>query len=166
MEPRGKFEFDWLDRLSILHSQDQVVLGTPTASPSPWLMHAYPEISNARRPANYLRQLPGIPAHPVYRALTADLSWQHTTLTPPRHHLAIETPGELLLPFCSPSAMNGCAGATTPWKAERKWGTVLEPHYSDSKRFRALLSGSPNPGLALDFFRFISDTYFLPAASD
>jgi beta-galactosidase len=41
LEPNdGRFEFDWLDRaISVLSSHGiQVILGTPTASPPPWLM--------------------------------------------------------------------------------------------------------------------------------
>ena len=41
MEPQdGRFDFTWLDRaIETLAAHDiQVVLGTPTASPPPWLM--------------------------------------------------------------------------------------------------------------------------------
>jgi beta-galactosidase len=47
MEPQeGQYDFDWLDRaIAILASHDiRVVLGTPTASPPPWLMAQSPEL--------------------------------------------------------------------------------------------------------------------------
>ena len=47
MEPReGQFDFDWLDRaISILADHDiHVILGTPTASPPPWLMTKNPDV--------------------------------------------------------------------------------------------------------------------------
>ncbi len=46
LEPRpDHFDFDWLDRaLDILHSRGiQAVLGTPTASPPPWVMAMMPD---------------------------------------------------------------------------------------------------------------------------
>ncbi|HXF60279.1 MAG TPA: beta-galactosidase, partial [Caldilineaceae bacterium] len=46
LEPRpNRFDFDWLDRaIAILHNEGmEVVLGTPTASPPPWVMAMYPD---------------------------------------------------------------------------------------------------------------------------
>ena len=46
LEPSpGEFDFDWLDRsIEVLADHDiQVVLGTPTASPAPWVMELYPD---------------------------------------------------------------------------------------------------------------------------
>jgi beta-galactosidase len=46
LEPaEGRFDFDWLDRvLDLLHAGGiRVALGTPTASPPPWLGKAYPD---------------------------------------------------------------------------------------------------------------------------
>lgn len=47
MEPQeGQFSWDWLDRsIEVLAAEDlKVILGTPTASPPPWLTRAYPEV--------------------------------------------------------------------------------------------------------------------------
>jgi len=52
MEPsEGEFNFDWLDRaIAILDSHGiKVVLGTPTASPPPWLMSKSPNCSVCAR---------------------------------------------------------------------------------------------------------------------
>src|SRR5687768_6896047 len=46
LEPSpGAFDFAWLDRaIDILAQHDiKIVLGTPTASPPPWLMALYPD---------------------------------------------------------------------------------------------------------------------------
>ena len=55
MEPRdGHFDFAWLDRaISVLASRDiRVILGTPTASPPPWLMTRHSELYRVREMAN------------------------------------------------------------------------------------------------------------------
>lgn len=47
LEPRaGKYNFDWMDRaLKIFQDAGiKVVLGTPTATPPPWLTKAYPDV--------------------------------------------------------------------------------------------------------------------------
>ncbi|MGE9290302.1 MAG: beta-galactosidase [Puniceicoccales bacterium] len=47
IEPReGVYQFDWLDRfIDLSHSQGfKIVIGTPTATPPPWLTTQYPEI--------------------------------------------------------------------------------------------------------------------------
>src|SRR6266536_1582671 len=51
IEPNeGHYDFDWLDRaITVLASYDmRVVLGTPTASPPPWLMTKYPALFRVR----------------------------------------------------------------------------------------------------------------------
>jgi beta-galactosidase len=42
----GKFDFAWLDRaVKLLHEHNiDVILGTPSAAPPPWLSQKYPEI--------------------------------------------------------------------------------------------------------------------------
>ncbi len=47
LEPeKGRFDFEWLDRaIALLAGYGmRIVLGTPTASPPPWLMAEHPEI--------------------------------------------------------------------------------------------------------------------------
>src|SRR5215203_5727506 len=51
MEPKQDvFDFDWLDRaIEIFHKKGiSVLLGTPTASPPPWLAHKTPDILRVR----------------------------------------------------------------------------------------------------------------------
>ena len=60
IEPNeGHYDFDSLDRaITLLASYDmRVVLGTPTASPPPWLMTKYLALSRARgRRSTHVRQ--------------------------------------------------------------------------------------------------------------
>src|SRR3569623_702092 len=47
LEPQeGHFDFAWLDRaIEVLAAHGiRVILGTPTASPPPWLMQAHPDL--------------------------------------------------------------------------------------------------------------------------
>src|SRR5258706_10085186 len=51
MEPTdGHYDFAWLDEaISILSAKDmRIILGTPTASPPPWLMSKFPDIFRVR----------------------------------------------------------------------------------------------------------------------
>jgi beta-galactosidase len=80
IEPReGVFEFGWLDRIiDKLHAGGiRVDLATATASPPPWLTHAYPEVlpvtENGVRLATGSRQQ-YCPSSPVYRRLAARLT--------------------------------------------------------------------------------------------
>ena len=47
MEPEdGRFDWDWLDHAieTLAAAGLEIVLGTPTAAPPAWLMHAYPDV--------------------------------------------------------------------------------------------------------------------------
>src|SRR5512132_353328 len=73
LEPRaGEYEFAWLDRaLEVLAGQGiRAVLGTPTASPPPWLMAAHPDLFRVREDGQrvtYGNRREYCPNHPVYQ---------------------------------------------------------------------------------------------------
>lgn len=179
LEPQpGQFDFQWLDRaIEILEEQDiQVVLGTPTASPPPWVMSLYPDaflvMADGRR-MTYGNRREYCPSHPGYRERSrliieamarhyadhpAVIGWQidnefgdrcHCDLC--RRHFQIW----LQQKYGALEALN------------RAWGTIFWSHvYTEWSQIPAPLDtaaprdhGSHNPGLALDYFRFLSDVY-------
>jgi beta-galactosidase len=174
LEPEeGQFDFDWLDRaISILASHDiRVVLGTPTASPPPWLMVKSPDLFLVRedgRRATFGNRREYCPNNPVYHDCTRRMVTQmaeHYAGHPSVIGWQIDNEfGDRC--YCSI-----CTGAFQNWLRRRygsldelneKWGTIFWSHvYTDWDQIPPPLTtgGSPNPGLALDFFRFSSDSY-------
>jgi beta-galactosidase len=174
MEPTdGHYDFEWLDRaIAILSSHNiQVVLGTPTASAPPWLMAKASELYLMRedgRRATYGNRREYCPNHPLYHDYTrrivthmadhyannpAVIGWQ----------IDNEFGDRCYCPICITAFQN--------WLRKRygsiehlnqSWGTMFWSHvYNEWSEIPAPLTtgGSPNPGLALDFYRFVSDTY-------
>jgi beta-galactosidase len=169
----GRFDFAWLDRaIDILAASGmQVVLGTPTASPPPWLMAKgedlfLVEATGLRRPYGLRREY--CPSHPLYREHAARI---------------VERMG---LHFCDHPAVIGwqidnelgdrcycslCRRGFQDWLKKRygslealnqAWGTTFWSHtYTDWRQVPVPLATVPlhNPGLALDYRRFMSDVY-------
>lgn len=174
LEPReGQFDFTWLDRAIALLAAEgiKVVLGTPTASPPPWLMAAHPDIYRAyddgrrwtygnRReycPNNatyheYTRRIvSAMAAH--YASNPAVIGWQ----------IDNEFGDRCYCPVCA-EAFHGWLQRrwTTLDALNAAWGTVFWSHeYSDWSQIPLPFSTcrSANPGLWLDFYRFSSDSY-------
>ncbi len=174
MEPReGEVEFDWLDRaISILASHDiRVVLGTPTASPPPWLMSQHPDAfrvdSDGRRVTfgNRREYCPNSPAYHDHSRRIVSLMARHYADHPSVIGWQVDNE------FGDRCYCPVCARAFQDWLQRRyrtldevneQWGTVFWSHeYSDWAQVPvpAGTGGSPNPGLALDFHRFMSDSY-------
>ncbi|MDH4187840.1 MAG: beta-galactosidase, partial [Nitrospira sp.] len=174
MEPRaGHYDFDWLDRaISILASHDiQVVLGTPTASPPPWLMTKYPDIFRVREDGrrvtfgNRREYCPNNPAYHDYTRRIVTQMAEHYADHPAVIGWQIDNEfgDRCYCPVCTQSFQT--------WLRDRhgsldtlnqKWGTVFWSHtYTDWGEIPLPLTtgSSPNPGLALDFCRFSSDSY-------
>ena len=184
MEPEeGRYDFAWLDRaISLLHDADiQVVLGTPTASPPPWLMAKDPELylmyENGQR-ATYGNRREYCPNHTLYhersKLITEEMAL-HYTENPAV--IAWQIDNE----FGDRCYCPTCAEKFQQWLQTRyesleelnqKWGTVfwshiynqwseIPPPLSTSVEWRRqfIAGGSPNPGLALDYYRFMSDSY-------
>ena len=174
MEPQeGSYDFEWLDRaIAVLAERGiDVVLGTPTASPPPWLMAKGEDLfmvnvdgarmtCGSRReycPNNLLyhqhteRIVNEMAAH--YKDNQAVIGWQIDNEFGARCYCDI------------------CRAASQRWLQKgyssldvlnEKWGTIFWSHvYTDWSQIPAPLKiASPhNPGLHLDYKRFMSDAY-------
>ncbi len=174
LEPSpGHFDWAWLDRaIDLLAAHGiQVILGTPTASPPPWLPALHPEVfrvdEDGRR-LTYGNRQEHCQATPAYRARTQAIvaaMAEHYATHP--NVVAWQIDNEFgVRCYC-----DVCAGRFRRWLAarygslqalNRAWGTVFWSHeYSDWAQVPLPLKtgGSPNPGLALDYRRFVSDLY-------
>ncbi len=174
MEPRaGQFDFGWLDRaIDTLASRDiQIVLGTPTASPPPWLMTEHPDVFRVRedgRRLTYGNRREYCPRNPVYHDYTRRIVTQMAEHY--AHHPAV-IGWQIDNEFGDRCYCDICTQGFREWLKERyvsldelnaKWGTVFWSHvYNDWSEIPVPLTTghSPNPGLALDFYRFASDSY-------
>jgi len=174
MEPKeGHYEFDWLDKAMGLLSDRgiKILLGTPSASPPPWLMSKYPEfflVSQNGVRATYGNRREYCPTNKKYRQYTSQIARMMAEHY--RDHPGVvgwQIDNELGNRCFCPR----CQEAFHKWLQEKyqsldlvneKWGTVFWGHeYSDWDQIPAPLhsGGSPNPGLALDYYRFQSDAY-------
>jgi beta-galactosidase len=174
MEPvEGRFDFEWLDRaIAILQTRDiKVVLGTPTASPPPWLMSKSPDLFRTR--VDGLRVTFGnrreyCPNQPLYHEHTRRI------VTKMAEHYANHPAiigWQIDNEFGERCYCPTCGQKFQTWlhdrykdihELNRKWGTTFWSHvYNDWSEIPLplALGGSPNPGLALDFYRFCSDSY-------
>jgi beta-galactosidase len=175
MEPsEGKFDFAWLTRAiqGLQKHNIAVILGTPSAAPPPWLTAKHPEIVEVNAQ--------GLPLHPGGRRFTCP-----TNKTYRRLSLAIaskmadtfaDTPGvvgwqidnELTLGSSQRCYCNYCQTGFQEWlrskygnldTLNRTWGTVFwSQTYTDFSQIPVPLpsGGDPNPGLALDYYRYQS----------
>lgn len=174
LEPQaGHFDFEWLDHcLEVLHPHGiQVILGTPTASPPPWVMAMLPDAYRVND--NGLRQTYGnrgefCPNHAGYRErgqiitrAMAEHYIQHPAVI--GWQIDNELGGRC---YC-----NTCQAKFQSWLEARygtlgtlnaAWGTAFWSHiYTEWSQIPMPLetSGVPNPGLYLDYHRFMSDTF-------
>ncbi|HSR29116.1 MAG TPA: beta-galactosidase, partial [Anaerolineae bacterium] len=174
MEPQeGVYDFDWLDRaISILEAHGiQVVLGTPTALPPPWLMAKNPGAFRVREDGQrrtFGNRREYCPNHPAYHQASQRI------VTRMAEHYA-EHPSiigwQIDNEFGDRCYCPVCAKAFQDWLRRRfvtldelneRWGTIFWSHmYTDWDQIPvpATTGESPNPGLALDYFRFMSDSY-------
>jgi beta-galactosidase len=174
MEPsEGEFEFGWLDRaISVLFDHGiQVILGTPTGSPPPWLMAKQKDLFLVEQ--NGVRQAYGLrreycPNNPLYHQHTERIVTQmaqHYQGNPAVIGWQIDNEfGDRC--FCDICKTRFHKWLQTRYKTldtlNEKWGTVFWSHiYTDWSQIPVPLSTirSQNPGLGLDYRRFMSDTY-------
>lgn len=172
----GQFQFDLFDRVMDLaeSAEIRVILGTPTATPPAWLTHKYPEVLNVSRDGIVQRH--GERRHcnynaPVYRDLSARIAskmaehygghkaligWQidnelncgADTFHADADHEAFRA--WLKSRYGSLAALNAAWGAVFWNQTYSAWEQVCLT--------RPTPSNAPNPHLALDEKRFISDT--------
>jgi beta-galactosidase len=174
MEPvEGEYDFTWLDRaIAILQAYGiKVVLGTPTASAPPWVMKKSPDLMRVRedgRRVTYGNRRAYCPNQPLYHEYTSRIVTEMA-----RHYENHPTVigWQIDNEFGERCYCPTCAQKFQTWVRSRyedlselnqKWGTVFWSHvYNDWDEIRLPLTtgGSPNPGLALDFYRFCSDSY-------
>lgn len=174
MEPNeGQYDFDWLDRaIDILQSNGmKVVLGTPTASAPPWLMNKNPELYRVREDGQQVtfgNRRGYCPNHPLYHEYTRRIVTkmaQHYADHPAVIGWQIDNEfgDRCYCPTCAKSFQTWLRGRYEALdELNQKWGTDFWSHvYSDWTEIPLPLTtgGSPNPGLALDFYRFSSDSY-------
>ncbi len=174
IEPeRGKFNFAWLDRaIALFHSHGiQVVLGTPTASPPPWLMQTDPALFRLRQDGvrltygNRREYCPNQPAYHDFTRKVVGAMAEHYASHPAVIGWQIDNEfGEgCYCPLCAQRFQDWLhCRYETLINLNRNWGTAFWSHvYNDWSEIPLPLAsgGSPNPGLALDFERFVTDTY-------
>jgi beta-galactosidase len=168
-----RFDFGWLDEaLDVLGAHGiETVLGTPTASPPPWVMALYPDAYRVTE--HGLRQTYGnrreyCPTHPGYRERSRLI-----TRAMAKHyadHPAIigwQTDNE----FGGHCYCTICRAEFQTWLNDKyetlealnaAWGTAFWSHvYTEWSQIPLPLQtgGVPNPGLGLDYRRFMSDTW-------
>ena len=174
LEPQpGVFDFGWLDRaIAVLAAQGlRVILGTPTASPPPWLMQPHPDLFRMNEQGHRLtfgNRREYCPSHPLYHDCTQAI------VTAMAEHYARHPAvvgWQIDNEFGDRCYCPVCRGAFQHWLQRRyatldalngAWGTIFWSHvYTEWSQIPVPLAtgGSPNPGLALDFARFASDTY-------
>jgi beta-galactosidase len=174
LEPRpGHFDFDWLDRaVEVLQARGiQVILGTPTASPPPWVMAIYPDayrVLHSGQRQTYGNRREYCPTHPGYRErgrIVTQALAEHYADHPAVIGWQIDNE------FGDRCYCPICQAHFQAWLQEKygsldtlndDWGTAFWSHvYTDWSQIPVPVEtgGSANPGLDLDYRRFMSDAY-------
>jgi beta-galactosidase len=174
LEPRpDRFNFGWLDQaLFTLQSHGiRAVLSTPTASPPPWVMAMYPDayrVSETGMRQTYGNRREYCPSHPGYRERGRLVAWAMA-----RHfaeHSAV-IGWQIDNEFGDRCYCSICRANFQIWLQAKyenldvlntAWGTAFWSHvYTDWAQIPVPLEtgGVPNPGLDLDYRRFMSETY-------
>jgi beta-galactosidase len=174
MEPtESHFDFEWLDRaINILSDQGiHIVLGTPTASPPPWLMSKNENLflvneNNVR--ATYGLRREYCINNPLYHLHTEQIVKKMA------EHYAENSNvigWQIDNEFGNRCYCEICRGKFHEWLQERygsleklngEWGTEFWSHiYTEWSQIPAPVSTarSHNPGLHLDYTRFMSDSF-------
>ncbi len=167
----GALEFGWLDRAVGLLAERglKVVLGTPTASPPSWLMRK--ELARVQEDGSavpYGNRRGYCPSNTVYRehcrrivTAMADRLGAHPAV------IGWQIDNE----FGDRCFCESCRRSFHRWLADRhgsleemnrRWGTAFWGHTYrcwEDVPLPLAAAAAPNPGLALDYRRFVSDLY-------
>src|SRR5919106_1673879 len=140
LEPEeGRFEYAWLDEvLEILGGSGlEVVLGTPTAAPPVWLIERHPEILPVRADGRTVRF--GHRRCSCARCRSAFQAWPHRR-------------------YRSLGNLNESWGTAFWSQTYSSWRQIPLPESLPVPLPDGFLPSSPNPGLALDYRRFASES--------
>jgi beta-galactosidase len=174
MEPEeGVFDFAWLDSAVALLAAHgiQSILCTPTATPPAWLMRAHPEcflVDVRGRRLTFGHRRNTCPSEPVYRDYSARI-----VRALAEHYANDENVigWQIDNEFGDRCYCPSCQGAFQAWLRAKygsldalnaTWGTDFWSHVYTGWEEIPLpwaTSYTHNPGLALDYRRFMSDTY-------
>jgi beta-galactosidase len=175
MEPsEGKFDFAWLHRsVEILHKHGiQVILGTPSAAPPPWLTAKYPEVLMVNDQGMTVQ--PGgrrftCPTNKTYRRLSLAIATEmaHAFADTPSvigwqidNEFTLQRWGRCYCSFCRAGFQDWLRAKYTSLDViNQKWGTAFWSQvYTDFAQIPLPLpsNGEPNPGLTLDYDRYQS----------
>jgi len=172
-QKEGQFDFAWLDRAIRVLSQQgvQIVLGTPTASPPPWLMAKEEDLFLVRQDGirlTYGTRREYCPNNPKYWKYTERIVSEMAEHY--KDHPAV-IGWQIDNEFGDRCFCKRCNEKFHSWlqiryqtleELNNEWGTIFWSHiYTDWSQIPAPLSTAPshNPSLALDYYRFMSDTY-------
>jgi beta-galactosidase len=175
MEPsQGNFDFGWLRRcIEILRKHGiQVILGTPSAAPPPWLTSKYPEALLVNDQGMTVQ--PGgrrftCPTNKTYRQLSLEVATQMAqTFADTPGIIGWQIDNEFILQRWGRCYCKFCRAGFQDWlrdkygsldKINREWGTSFWSQvYTDFAQIPVPLpsNADPNPGLALDYDRYQS----------
>ena len=174
LEPEpGRFDFAWLDEaIEILHHEGlDIVLGTPTAAAPAWLIERHPDVLpidiNGRR-QGFGNRRHYCPNQPAYQAATERIVRELARrFGSDRRVIGWQIDNE----FGGRCFCDACRNAFREWLSGRygsvehlnsSWGTAFwSQTYTrwDQVPLPQPDPWDPNPGLALDYRRFMSDSY-------
>jgi beta-galactosidase len=175
MEPsEGKFDFAWLHCavVTLQKHSIQVILGTPSAAPPPWLTEKYPDVLMVNDQG--LTVHPGgrrftCPTNKVYRGLSLAVATEMArTFADTPGVIGWQIDNEFTLQRWGRCYCKFCRAGFQDWlhakygaldEINKKWGTAFWSQiYTDFSQIPVPLpsNGDPNPGLALDYDRYQS----------
>ena len=175
LEPRdGEFDFGWLDRAIAVLAQHgiQSVLGTPSATPPPWLWYKIPDIAlvdETGTPREFGSRREYSPTNAAYRTHAVRIAramgehykdnpnvigWQIDNEFGDRCYAPgtrLEFHRWLQREYHTLDALNECWGTRFWSHVYTDWAQIPVPNRR--------VHGQHNPSLHLDYLRFMSDVY-------